>query len=472
MPRVIYAAAAAACALLLVTAAGRPAQPTEHVKAHVSAPPATGAEMIVELVRMGLDERFGGMAYIGSFDPSRNIFPVVKKGVYDRMGRRVPTLRGIPDSLSDVRVLHDFVDREQFFYQAYRSAEISRGLWNQINEGIDTTQLAGHWVDGVIISVLVGSNAAGERVVILDRNNDGDFTDEPVLSFSPDSLRLPGRQFRPITSAQSSVEFSYVEGGVEKRRTARIRFFYEEGASATQLEWQPLDYTVGTWRFRGQELTVALDPRPVLRPGKYTFLYIDVNGDGNLDPNPTGVEAYSTDEPFHIAGASWHVAEMAADGSFIRLRPADVAVAPRSALRVGHAALPFTATTLDGAPVSLEDLRGRHVLLNFSWTGCGFSLAELPYLRAARAAYGVDALAMITMVEAASPAEARRYVESHDLKWPHVHQGRSDEVGRLYRVTGTPTNYLIGPDGTILARGAALRGDSLQVTLENHVPRR
>ncbi len=48
---------------------------------------------------------------------------------------------------------------------------------------------------------------------------------------------------------------------------------------------------------------------------------------------------------------------------------------------IGQAAPAFTATTLDGATYTLNDLRGHVVLLNFFATWCPPCLAELPELQ-------------------------------------------------------------------------------------------
>jgi hypothetical protein len=431
----------------------------------------TGAPIMAELhlERVPLDDRFRGYIPTGTFDPRRKIFPVVKKGVYDQRGRRAAQLKGIPDSLQDVRVLHDFVDREQFFYQAYKAGDISPSLWSELAAGIDTTALVPHWVDGVVISVLTGSTRDGRRVVLVDRDNDGDFSGEEPLEFRRDTLRLPGDGRRPIMSAETAVRITYVDVGTEHQRVARLRFFYDDEANPETLVWQPVDYLAGTLTLRGETFSAALYPYPVLRPGKFTFLYVDVDGDGRFDPDPAGVEAYSTDEPFNLGGITWGIQRLAADGSEISLAPADTTVEPRSALGVGGRGLPFTARTLDGEPVSVDDPPGRYVLLNFAWDGCVFSFAELPYLKAAWTEHGSGALDLLSIVEAAGETALRTYVESHELKWPHINQGRSDEIGRLYRVTGSPTNYLIGPDGVILATGNALRGDSLRITLEKYL---
>lgn len=411
---------------------------------------------VIEFSWTPLDERLQSYIPTGTFNPSRQIIPIE---------RRRP-ITGLPDTLKDVQVLHDFVDRDQFFYQAFRAGDITDELWSRISEGIDTTQLTSEWLDGVIISVLLGTDSDGQRVVILDRDNDGDFIGEPPLLFEPDSLPGTGEI---IMSSEAPLRFTYVEAGAAREREARVRLFYEADAPPREIGWQPLEYRSASWTLRGQTVPIALAPYPVLRSGKYTFLYMDLNNDGRFDPDPTGVEAYSTDEPFNVAGSVWRIDHLSADGALLNLESVDAPLPPRTALTEGASALPFSATALTGSRVSLESLRGKYVLLNFGWTGCPYSLAELPFLREAHAAFGGKGLVIVSVVEAEGEAQLRHYVREHELNWAHINQGRSGDIGRTYRVVGTPTNYLIGPDGAIVATGLALRGDSLHSTLGRHL---
>lgn len=416
------------------------------------------SDELVELRMVEADARLPPRPgqFVGTFDPDRAIFPI----------RRKSGVSGVPDSLTGARVLHDFVDRDQFFYQSYHVGDVSESLYQRISEGIDSTTLLSQWVDDVLISAVVGESPRGDRIVLVDTDGNGDFTGEPELEFVEDTLRLGTGVDIPIHSSLATIHFEYVEDGRLQRGTVDARFFYEGGSPPEQLAWDVPSYRIGTWTVRGEEYGIALGSAPVLRPGKYTFLYIDVDHDGSFDPSPEGLEAYSTDEPFSLGGYSWSIADLPANGSMVAFERMDVAVPPRTALREGEEALPVVAETLSGDSVTLSELRGQHVLLNFGWTGCAFSLAELPFLRDAYESFRNHGLVILSLVEAEDDAALREYVDRHELPWPHAHQNRTDEIARRYRVMGTPTNYLIGPDGFILATGKSLRGDSLIVTLD------
>jgi cytochrome c biogenesis protein CcmG/thiol:disulfide interchange protein DsbE len=127
---------------------------------------------------------------------------------------------------------------------------------------------------------------------------------------------------------------------------------------------------------------------------------------------------------------------------------------------VGRAAPPFALTTLDGAPVSTEQLRGRPVIVNFWSTWCQPCKLEHPYLQdAARAFPDVVFLGVLYGDE---PEKARRYLRQVGSAYPTV----ADPGGRMaidYGVTGVPETFFITADGTILEKvNGAVPPDLLQ----------
>ena len=139
------------------------------------------------------------------------------------------------------------------------------------------------------------------------------------------------------------------------------------------------------------------------------------------------------------------------------------------ALNVGQPAPDFTAETLEGEPLSLSDYRGDVVLLTFWSTGCGFSVDEIEYWRKAYRQHEGDGLQVIGAALDRDRERLASYVDEEDAGWPQImlEEGFDAELAERYNVTGTPTIYVIGPDGDIVAnaREHDLRGDSLIKTL-------
>lgn len=140
-------------------------------------------------------------------------------------------------------------------------------------------------------------------------------------------------------------------------------------------------------------------------------------------------------------------------------------------IRVGETAPDFTATTLDGRPIKLDDLKGKIVLLDFWATWCAPCLAEMPNLKRAIDRYGKDGRFVVIGISLDDDAESvKRFVKQHGMGWAQVVLGPAEQnpVARKYNVSGVPAMFLIGPDGKVVAKD--VRGRRLDTELSKLLP--
>lgn len=122
----------------------------------------------------------------------------------------------------------------------------------------------------------------------------------------------------------------------------------------------------------------------------------------------------------------------------------------RHGLTVGTPAPSFTLPRLDEGELSLEEFRGRKVLLVFSDPKCGPCMALAPQLERQHRA---SADAQVLMVSRGEVEANREKVEEHGLTYPIVLQ-QQWEVSRDYAMFATPVAYLIDENGVIAAEVA------------------
>lgn len=128
------------------------------------------------------------------------------------------------------------------------------------------------------------------------------------------------------------------------------------------------------------------------------------------------------------------------------LRPGDLAPELATTLEDGGA---FVLRDLDGAVVSLADLRGKAVWIDFWASWCPPCQAETPVIRELYARYRDRGLEVIAIsVQESSAADVRAYAERYALEHT-VAADLTGEIFRLYRVYALPTQFFIRPDGVI-----------------------
>lgn len=137
-------------------------------------------------------------------------------------------------------------------------------------------------------------------------------------------------------------------------------------------------------------------------------------------------------------------------------------------VEVGKPYIDLRFNDTEGKPVFLSSLvgEGKWVLIDFWATWCGPCKREIPYLVNAYEEFGGKGFE-IYGVSLDSDAEAwKSYVAEHGMNWVNVLGTESDEARaqiELYAVQSIPSNFLISPDGTIVATN--LRGEAVREKL-------
>jgi len=125
----------------------------------------------------------------------------------------------------------------------------------------------------------------------------------------------------------------------------------------------------------------------------------------------------------------------------------------------GEPAPGFVATTLDGESLTLENYRGKVILLNIWATWCPPCREEMPSMQLlSEKLEGTDFEIVAVSVDAATVGgfgwggniggDVPAFVEELGLTFPILHDP-SGAIADTYQATGLPESFLIGRDGMI-----------------------
>lgn len=129
---------------------------------------------------------------------------------------------------------------------------------------------------------------------------------------------------------------------------------------------------------------------------------------------------------------------------------------------IGQPAPDFSATDIDGNPISLKDYHGKVVLLDFWSTTCGPCIGEMPNVKKVYDAYKDTGFDVIGVSLDDDEAKLHDFLKVCDLPWRQIFTGEGWEtpIRKQYNVRGIPSPWLMDKTGKIIsyqARGAALK---------------
>lgn len=119
--------------------------------------------------------------------------------------------------------------------------------------------------------------------------------------------------------------------------------------------------------------------------------------------------------------------------------------------RVGQPAPEFTLTDLDGNRLSLAELRGRPVIVNFWASTCGPCRDEFPLLASAAAAHEGEQLAVVGIVFRDGAEPAREFLAQMGATWPSA-MDPNEAVAARFGIIWPPDTFFIDRDGVVVRR--------------------
>jgi thiol-disulfide isomerase/thioredoxin len=116
----------------------------------------------------------------------------------------------------------------------------------------------------------------------------------------------------------------------------------------------------------------------------------------------------------------------------------------------------FDGHTVETRRVSLGDLRGKVVLLNFWASWCAECRPEMPVLERLHRELGPRGLAVVGINLREESQVVRRYAGELGLTFPLV-LDPDGQITRAYGVVGLPTTFIVGRDGRAVALAVGVR---------------
>jgi len=133
-----------------------------------------------------------------------------------------------------------------------------------------------------------------------------------------------------------------------------------------------------------------------------------------------------------------------------RVQPESAQASPGSVAKEGFTAPDFKLGLWDGGTVTLSELKGKVVLVNFWTSWCPPCRKEMPAIESVYRSYKDLGLVVIGLNLTAQDSKqaAASFVQEIGVTFP-IALDLDNSVGNLYRVTALPTSFFIDRKGVI-----------------------
>jgi len=399
-----------------------------------------------------------------------------RKSFPDEIQQAIPAFTGIPEDLTNVNEYYIILNKPQFFYQHYKGGKIGQATLFQVAKDdkwplADTAGLSAQPLE-CGIAVVTGLNPDGQAVYLADVNQNYDFSDDATKTLLP--VFEPRNSFVPVrltyaANGDARTEELHISLGMPSQDYSNTLMVSSQNLRFIRFAFNGRPYVLCTSGFSlvGPSITVLPD-RPFFQPVPRGLL-VRLNEYVNLDGYLLTFSGYR-DNGHDITLSGEFADIIIPEGSTSAEAAPTMLPGQNSANTVVASQTGFTAPeiagldVLTGDRISLSDLRGKWVYVDFWSTACGPCIAEFPRLKQIFNKADADKVAFIGVVEERGEGSVRRLLEQHQLPWKTIQTGLPETVTTGYNVYSFPTTFLIDPEGVI--RHQNIRSYDLEATLE------
>lgn len=373
-------------------------------------------------------------------------------------------VKGVPSNWKLVKKSMVWLDVFQLIYQNYRAGNLSELEFAAFKKSSEWEPNPNELPDKPIrcyVYVVRGRDEKGNAVVLVDTDNDLDFSDE--VPFYPEVAHKS--DFGSVETYQQ-VEKKYFtyevyERGevVEKRLPIVIKRMPGEPAGKDFWFYFPIHARTSI-KVGGENYEIAISGGGRVpnfeyssfvvlgkdSTRKYEYPEFIKQGDlltlgGLLDQMRYRNEGVSI---FHNA------LQLEA------INPNE----PEYSLRAGFSFKPFTVKEFQsGRSIALSDYKGRYLFIDFWGTWCKPCVEDLPKLKAVYKGLDKNKVEFLSIAGNDTPSSLARFLKKRPLDWPQILSDSTNRLIETYNITSFPTTVLIGPDGKVVARN--LHGEEL-----------
>lgn len=365
---------------------------------------------------------------------------------------------GTPKDWTEVKMGDIDTDIYQSMYQNYYLGNITKVKYEEFQKSANWTPDSLNLSKKPIkckIAFAYGKDSIGELKMIVDANNNYDFSDDN--SFSPIKIGAEDKIDEDSLLKNSSirVHFERFSNNEIIEVTVPLSIVYMNQYNIFMCNFAQY----ATTKLEGQEIAIHSN----------NFVDLSYNNSGIIKviqqidkaDKIDSQEVIAKNEYLEIKNSMYKNLGVKKNENVLVLEKMNLPKNKLSSTQIGFKAFGFSGNDFKTKiPISLNSLKGKYVLLDFWATWCGPCIEEIPNLKNLYKDIDKSKFEIISIVGASPIEDLEKMVQKHSISWPQIVSDDSNKITDIYGIKAYPTTFLLNPDGVIIAKN--LRGQSLE----------
>lgn len=371
------------------------------------------------------------------------------------------SLSGIPELWKNVTKCIVHTNIHQFVYQNFYEGFVDSSFYMSLQKGWkwepDEKRLSKRPIR-CFVYLIHGTDQSGKLSVMIDTNNNLDFSDEkpfyPEIAGPKDTLRYYKNSYE--------IEYDKIqEGRVVTAHIPMVIKYMPHQPKKYQFAYAFPRYATAVIRIGKEEKTIAINIG-FSDPSGYEA-EIALMDSLKKDRGFTFRNAVERGEllDFEMDGSRKRFQNLGYDEYHGVLRLKGEPVKAVYSTQTGFKFKPFSGKDfLNGKAVSLSNYKGKYLFVDFWATWCQPCVEELPELTGLYGKVNKDSIAFVGIVGEDTKERLTKFLKKNPIAWPQIYSDSINKLIEAYSINGYPSTFLIAPDGTILDKN--IRGDKLK----------
>ncbi len=365
---------------------------------------------------------------------------------------------GVPENWTNIKYGDIETNIYQSVYQDFIAGNITEEFYLKLQKSWDwkpdTLELSKEPLR-TKIAFAVGENSLGILNVIVDANNNLDFTDDKA--FVPFNYEPSKMTNIDSIALNKTINVSFERYIHNKKHFITAPLFMAQVGKQGMLLGNFPQHSITD--FKGKKIVISSDGFTNL---SYKNINVAVVGDTikaeeKINPNLL----IAKNEFVEVKGKIYKNIGVNTNKNALMLEKVSTPKSELHSTQIGYKSFEFEGNDFtSAADVSSNNLKGKYVLLDFWAVWCAPCLQEFPHLKKLYDNTDRKKFEIIGVIGDSPSKAIKKVIEKHSIVWPQILSTDFNKIKEVYGVYGYPMTFLLDPEGVIIAKN--LRGKELE----------